>query len=168
MAFLQVLRRFFSYRGYPKLLISDNGSQMIGAERELHLMTQGWDNMQLKEFCANRGMTWQFTMPLAPHQNGCLETMVKTMKCALKNAIGDAVLTPFELCTCLLEATNLVNQCPIGRVPNDPGDGAYFCPNDILLGGATNTVPQGSFPHTNNPRHRFEFCQKSVDSFWKK
>ena len=31
MDFLQVLRRFFSYRGYPKLMISDNGSQTVGA-----------------------------------------------------------------------------------------------------------------------------------------
>ena len=32
MEFLQVLRRFFSYRGYPKLMISNNGSEMVGAE----------------------------------------------------------------------------------------------------------------------------------------
>ena len=168
MEFLQVLRRFFSYRGYPKVLISDNGSQMVGAEHELRLIIEGWDNNKLKEFCADRGMKWQFTTPDAPHQNGCSEAMVKTVKKALKKAIGEAVLTPFELYTCLLEVANLVNQRPIGRMPNDPDDGAYLCPNDILLGRATNTVPQGPFRHTENPRHRFEFCQKIVDSFWKK
>ena len=41
MEFLQVLRRFFSYRGYPKVLTSDNDSQMVGAENELRLMLQG-------------------------------------------------------------------------------------------------------------------------------
>ena len=46
MEFLQVLRRF-SYRGYPKVLISDNGSQMVGAEHELRLMVEGWDNNKL-------------------------------------------------------------------------------------------------------------------------
>ena len=168
MEFLQVLRRFFSYRGYPKVLISDNGSQMVGAEHELRLMVEGWDNTKLKEYCADRGMKWQFTTPDAPHQNGCSEAMVKTVKKALKKAIGEAVLTPFELYTCFFEVANLVNQRPIGRVPNDPDDGAYLCPNDILLGRATNTVPQGPFRHTENPRHRFEFCQKIVDSFWKK
>ena len=103
-------------------------------------------------------MKWQFTTPNAPHQNGCSEAMVKTVKKALKNAIGDTVLTPFELYTCLLEVANLVNQRPIGRIPNDPDDGVYLCPNDILLGRASNTVPQGPFRHTENPRHRFEFC----------
>ncbi|XP_078384112.1 uncharacterized protein LOC144666577 [Oculina patagonica] len=141
---------------------------MVGAERELRLMIQGWNNTELTEFCANRGMKWQFTTPDAPHRNGCSEAMVKTVKKSLKKAIGDTVLTPFELYTCLLEVANLVNQRPIGRIPNDPDDGAYLCPNDILLGRASSTVPQGPFRRKENPRHRFEFCQKIVDSFWKK
>ena len=97
MEFLQVLRRFFSYRGYQKVMICDNGSQMVRAERELRLMIEGLDKTKLKEFCADRGMKWQFTTPHAPHHNGCSESMVKTTKSALKKIIGDAVLTPFEL-----------------------------------------------------------------------
>ena len=168
MEFLHVLRRFFCYRGYPKQMISDNGSQMVGAERELRAMIEGWEIKQLKEYCADRGMIWQFTTPLAPHQNSCSESLVKSAKSALKKAVGEALLTPFELYTCLLEVANLLNQRPIGRIPQDPDDGSYLCPNDILLGRATNTVPQGPFRDTLNPRHRFEFCQRIVDSFWKR
>ena len=47
MEFLQVLRRFFSYRGYPKLMLSDNGLQMVGAENELRAMISGWNKNQL-------------------------------------------------------------------------------------------------------------------------
>ena len=93
---------------------------------------------------------------------------MKSAKSALKKAVGEALLTPFELYTCLLEVANLLNQRPIGRIPQDPDDGSYLCPNDILLGRATNTVPQGPFRDTLNPRHRFEFCQRIVDSFWKR
>ena len=95
--------RFFSYHSYPKLLLLDNGTQMIGADNELKHMIDGWDKRKLKEFCADHGMKWQFIMPLAPHQNGCPEAMAKSVKTALKKAIGVAVLTPFELYTCLLE-----------------------------------------------------------------
>ena len=94
--------------------------------------------------------------------------MVKTTKSSLKKVIGDALLIPFELYTCLLEMANLVNERTIGRIPNDPDDGAYLCPNDILLGRVTNRVPQGPFRHTDNPRHRVEFCQEIVHSFWKR
>ena len=113
-------------------------------------------------------MHWKFTTPVAPHQNGCAEALVKTCKNALKRAIGSQLLTPFELYTVFLEVPNLVNQRPIGRIPNDPDDGKYICPNDILLGRASSEVPQGPFKETQNPRHRVEFLQKIVDSFWKR
>ena len=57
----------------------------------------------------------------------------------------------------LLEAANLIKQRPLGRIPNDPDDGSYVCPNDMLLGRSLSTVPQGPFRETNNRRHRAEF-----------
>ena len=166
MEFMQVLRRFYALRGVPALMISDNGSQLVGAERELREMVERLDTQKLQEFCAERGMKWQFTTPAAPHQNGCAESLVKSCKIGLKKAIGEQVLTPLELQTCLVEVANLVNQRPIGPIPSDPDDGSYLCPNDMLLGRASTTVPQGPFRQTRNPRHRVEFVQKIVDSFW--
>ena len=124
---------------------------MVGAARELREMVQGLDSDQLHEYCAERSIHWIFTTPTAPNQNGCAEALVKSCKRTLKKAIGKQVLTPFELYTCLLEVGNLVNQCPIGRIPNDPDDGKYLCPNDMLLGCATSEVPQGPFNDTKNP-----------------
>ena len=109
-------------------------------------------------------MSWQFSTPGTSHQNGCAEALVKSCKIALKKAIGDQVLSPMELQTCLLEIANLVNQRPIGRIPNDPDDGSYICPNYMLLGRASSHVPQGPFRPTKNPRLRIEFVQKIVDS----
>ena len=146
-------------------MISDNGTQFVGAERELKEMIRGWDTEKLREFSAERGMQWKFTTPASPHQNGCAEALVKSCKLALKKAIGAQVLTPFELYTCLLEVANLVNQRPIGRIPNAPDAGSYLCHNDILLGRASSHVPQGPFRETKNPRLRVEFVQKIVDCF---
>ena len=55
--------------------------------------------------------------------------------------VKGGTLKPFELYTVLLEVANLVNQRPIGRIPNDPDDGSYICPNDILLGRQGNEKP---------------------------
>ena len=168
MEFIQTLRRFFSIRGYPAMMINDNGTQMVGAQRELRKMIEGWDIAALREYCADKRMQWKFTTPGAPHQNGCAEALVKSCKTALKKAMGSHTLTPFELYTCLLEVANLVNQRPIGRIPNDLDDGAYLCPNDMLLGRASSQVPQGPFNETRNPRKRVEFIQQIVDSFWRR
>ena len=140
-------------------MLSDNGTQFVGAQRELREMVRGLSAEELRDFCAERGTTWKFTTPSAPHHNGCAEALVKSCKIALKKAIGDQLVTPFELHTCLQEVANLVNQRPIGRTPNDPDDGAYLSPNDLLLGRASSAVPQGPFRETKNPRHRFEFVQ---------
>ena len=141
MELMQVLRRFFAVRGCPAVLLSDNGSQMVGAARELRQMIQGYDPNLLRDFCAKTGTQWIFTTPASPHQNGGAEALVKSCKRAVKNAIGEQVLSPFELYTCFMEIGNLVNQRPIGRVPNDPDDGKYLCPNDMFLGRPTSEVP---------------------------
>ena len=78
--FMQTLRRFFAIRGQPALMMSDNGSQLVGAERELREMIKGGNHEEPKEFNAEKGMRWQFITPGAPHQNGCAETLVKDAK----------------------------------------------------------------------------------------
>ena len=168
MEFLQVLRRFFCIRGFPAVILSDNGTQMVGAERILQEMIEGFDVEQFQQFCAERGINWIFITPAAPYQNGCAEALVKSSKRALKSAIREQVLRSFELYTCLLEVANLLNQRPIGRIPNDPDDGAYLCPNDLLLERATSDVPQGPLQVTKDPGQRVEFIQQIVNSFWKR
>ncbi|XP_068741904.1 uncharacterized protein [Montipora capricornis] len=147
------------------MMLSDNGSQSVGAERELQEMIRGRDVEQLKEFNAEKGIKWQFATPAATNQNGCAESLVKSTKIALKRAIGKQVLTPFEFYTCLLEVANLINQRPIGRILND---GSCLCPNNMLLGLSSSTVPQGPLGETSNPRHRAEFVKRIVDSFWRR
>ena len=52
--FMQTLRRFFAIRGQPALMMSDNRSQLVGAERELREMIQGWNHKELQEFSAEK------------------------------------------------------------------------------------------------------------------
>ena len=41
--FLMVLRRFVSLHGYPSKLFSDNGTQLVAANKELSNITKNWD-----------------------------------------------------------------------------------------------------------------------------
>ena len=71
--FIQMLRRFLSICGYPAEILSDNGTQFVGALTELRHMIQGVGKKMLKDYCAERGVQWMFITPAAPHQNGCAE-----------------------------------------------------------------------------------------------
>ena len=168
--FLMVLRRFGSIRGYPTQLFSDCGSQLEAASKELKSVIESLDKDRLREFGAEHGLEWRFTAADAPWQNGCSESLVKSVKTALKGAIGDQVLmfSEFQTVASCFEAANLVNERPIGIHPTDPNDDAYLGPNHLLLGRASARVPSGPFLQTKNERLRFEFVQKLIDSFWKR
>lgn len=92
------------------MMLRNNCSQLVSTEPELLEMIKGWDVKQLKELSAEKGMKWQFSTPAAPHQNGCAESLVKSIKISLKRGIGGQVLTPYELYTCLLEEALSVIQ----------------------------------------------------------
>ena len=89
-------------------------------------MIKGWDPKELKQFGVEPRMDRKFSTPAAPHQNGSAESLVKSTKIALKKAIGEQGLTPFEFYTSLMEIAKLINerQCLISRIPNDPNDAA--------------------------------------------
>ena len=48
MEYMQVLKTVFALREVPELMISDNGSQLVGTERELRNMIEGLDTEKLK------------------------------------------------------------------------------------------------------------------------
>ena len=82
--------------------------------------------------------------------------------------IGDQELTFSEMQTALFEVSQLLNQRPIGAHPKTPDDRTYLCPNDILLGHSSSTVPQGPFKERTGYKFRFDFIQCLVATFWKR
>ena len=92
-----------------------------------------------------------------------------TEKASAKNCVmGNQVFSYAELQTVVYEAAQLVNQRPIGRHPTSPDEGAYLCPNDLLLGRSTPHVPQGPFAEKNSMKHRLQFIEEVVNSFWQR
>ena len=167
--FLQVLRRFACVRGWPAVIYSDQGTQFVGASNELKEIVRGMSWEQIKQFgWPERNIEWRFSPPDAKWYNGATESLVKSVKRALNAAIGENVLQFSELQTCMFEAAEMVNARPIGIHPNSPDEGVYLCPNDLLLGRATNHIPQGPFKDRCSNKHRFDFVQSIATAFWRR
>ena len=47
-------------RGEPRLLRSDNGSNFVGAERELRKEIEAWNKERIQEAVSQRGIRWLF------------------------------------------------------------------------------------------------------------
>ena len=144
-AFLQVLRRFVTLRGWPSKIYSDKGTNLVAASNELKYTIAGLDWNSIEQYSYPHGTSWSFPPASAPWYNGATEALIKSVKKALQSSIGETVLTFGEMQTSLFEAAQLVNQRPIGVHPSRPEDGSYICPNDLILGRSSVKVPQGPF-----------------------
>ena len=113
-------------------------------------------------------VSWEFSPPDAKWYNGATESMVKSVKRALNAAVGDSVMQYSELQTVVFEAAQLVNERPIGLHPTHPEEGTYLCPNDLLLGRASSKIPQGPFQQRCSNKHRHDFLQGVINSFWRR
>ena len=168
--FLATLRRFTSIRGFPHTLHSDNGTQLVMANKMLKGVVKDWNMKEITNFGVSQGMRWHFNKAAAaPWYNGCCESLVRLVKQGLTRVIGDSVLTFGELQTVLYEVANMMNERPIGVKPGNCIDlGTYLCPNEITLGRASAGVPHGDFDVKDDPNKRFKFISELVDGFWKK
>ena len=119
---LLALRRFSSFRGWPRHITSDPGSQLKSASVELQETIKSLDWNELIRFGHQKGFIWNFSPADAPWYNGSVEALVKTVKRALSVTIGEHVFTFSEFLTVLFEVAELVNERTIGVKPTSPDD----------------------------------------------
>ncbi|XP_068729037.1 uncharacterized protein [Montipora capricornis] len=69
-SFISALRRFISRRGKPRVIISDNGTNLCGGERELREAVDSWNQQKINSFLHQRNIDWKFNPPGASHMGG--------------------------------------------------------------------------------------------------
>ena len=176
-AVIHTVRRLMAAKGNVRLLISDPGSQLKGANKEMSTWRKGWDERLLVRFGADKGLEWKFIMPSSQHQNGAAEIMIKMVKGvkrSLLKALGNQILNLNEMNTLMAEIAQLVNERPIGLKPNASTHPHYLSPNSLYLGRCSDRIAAGPFEpdevFTDDPhqaRSRFLLVQAITAQFWK-
>lgn len=171
-AFIASFRRFVSRRGKCTDIYSDNGTNFVGAFKELKYMHQGAMKGQLSEVIdalAQDGTLWHFSPPLSPHFNGLAEAGIKSTKNHLKRIIGESTLTFEEMCTLLTQVEAVLNSRPLYPMTADPNDFSPLTPGHFLIGDAITSVPEPSILNTNTNRlTRWAQVQRMYQCFWKR
>ena len=85
--------RFYSRRGYPYVIQSENGKNFIGAESEVKTALKGLDKKRTNEEINSNQMKWLFNPPCSPWMSGAMESMVKITKLPLKTKIEKGTFT---------------------------------------------------------------------------
>ena len=157
---------FVSLRGTPAMIWSDNGTNFIGAEKELRKSIEKWKVVNIAAELAHKGIKWRFNPPSAPHQGGIWERLVRSFKRVLYTILGTRRLTDEVLHTtyCLVE--NALSSHHLTPVSADPCNLNAKTPNHFLLGeystGIPSTVGNKEFDH----RKHYARAQSYAKLIW--
>ena len=115
-SYLMALRRMMSRRGKPQLIQFDNGTNFVGANRELRDCLQSWNRQRIHDEMLQEGIEWRFNPPAAPHFGGVWERLVRSCKRAIQAIVGKQTLTDEVLLTVMAEVESLLNSRPLTHV----------------------------------------------------
>ena len=132
-SFLNAFFRMVSQRGLPKDVLSDNGTNFVGANNELEELA-GLDKGTIQEKTACYGVKWHFNPPLSPHFSGVHEVMIKAAKKAISAILSSADVTDEELLSAVVGAEGLINSRPLTYQSVNPQDPVPLTPNHFLHG----------------------------------
>jgi hypothetical protein len=136
-----------------------------------------WDDKRIQQYAAQNGTKFEYTSPGSPWANGVSEALIRSLKLTLQKTIPPHMdLTFTELQTYLMEVCSILNERPIslGHQGASGSDfeaetNSYVCPQQLLLGRATVSIPQGPFkPVPATHRERFSAIQTLVTEWWHK
>ena len=169
-SFISALRRFCSRRGYPHIISSDNGTNLVEADSELKTALKGLDKKRIEEEVNNNQTKWLFNPPCSPWISGGMESMVKVTKRALKAVIKDDENFFFAddaLYTIIAEVESAVNSQPLTNVSDSIDDYEILTPNHFLLGRRSNNTSVINNKEVNvTVKRKWKAVQAATNMFW--
>jgi len=79
-SFIAALSRFTSRRGKPYCIFSDNGTNFVGAEKELSKSIEEWNKNQICAHLQQNEIGWEFKPPQASNMGGIWERMIRSIR----------------------------------------------------------------------------------------
>ncbi|XP_065094088.1 uncharacterized protein LOC135714635 [Ochlerotatus camptorhynchus] len=165
----KVIRRFIARRGSPQEIYSDNGTNFVGANRDLVDEVKKI-NIELSSTFTNTETQWRFNPPSAPHMGGCWERMVRAVKSALGSIPAVRKLDEESLATVLAEAESMVNSRPLTYIPLETADHESLTPNHFLMLSSNGVREPEKTPTDDGMalRNSWNMVQHTLDNFWRR
>jgi transposase InsO family protein len=168
-SFIMALRRFISLRGHPKVIFSDNGTNIVAGERELREGIDNLNSVRVTTEMIDRGIDWRFSPPSAPSFGGIWERLISSSKKAMKAILENRSVTDEVLRTVFAEVASLLNSRPLTNVPTDPAEPEPLTPFHFILGSANpHQAPDSESAFDGLSRRKWKQSQFITDQFWRR
>ena len=152
--FVNSLKKFISRRGYPRIILSDNGTAFTA---EL-----------TRNFAATRNTKLQFSLIEAPWFGMFWERLVSPVKRSMKKTLGNSMVCFNELQVLLYETELVLNSRPLGFVHDNDLE-AILTPNHLLFGRklyTSNSSIQGNVGINLVLPKRVHLINVLLNQFW--
>ena len=170
-SFIAAFKRFVARRGKCEKIYSDNGTNFVGANREMrefyNFLNQNGTN--IFQNLRREGITWIFSPSRTPNFGGLFEACVKSAKAHLRRVIGENKLTYEEFLTIMTQVEACLNSRPLSPLSSDPNDPSPLTPGHFLVGAPLTAVPEPDWTDTKMSRlSRWQLVQNLTQHFWKR
>ncbi|XP_055923707.1 uncharacterized protein LOC129954075 [Eupeodes corollae] len=163
------IRNFMARRGIPREFYSDNGTNFVGAERELREAIKEVDENALIRKFTTTTTKWNFNPPAAPHMGGAWERLVRSIKTVLYKIAPSRAPSDELLRSMLIEVENIVNTRPLAYIPIENDTTEALTPNHFLLGSSNGIKPIATY--NDDPvvlKSSWLMSQQFAENFWRK
>ncbi|XP_075162717.1 uncharacterized protein LOC142235346 [Haematobia irritans] len=144
-SFLAAFTRFAARRGLPSKIMSDNGTNFVGAERKLRHEFKEFLNTTSRDIAEKyeiHGFEWSFIPPNAPHMGGIWEAGVKSFKIHFRKVSQNHKYTFEEFTTLLARIEAVLNSRPLSPMTDDPFEILALTPGHFLRGAPLVAAPE--------------------------
>ncbi|XP_062556863.1 uncharacterized protein LOC134221692 [Armigeres subalbatus] len=128
---IMALNNCFARRGTPIQIISDRGTNFVGASKELKEAQALIDNHKLATEFTTPTTSWRFNPPVSPHMGGTWERLIQTIKRNLAVIKLSHSPTDEVLRNLMIKIENVVNSRPLTHVPVDDESSPALTPNQF-------------------------------------
>ena len=126
---VNAIRRFQARRGRVKMIRCDNGTNFLGAMKE---MRNAWQEVDVGKRVVDAGIEWRFNPPKASNFGGVWERLIRTVRRVFESIVGGTSLHEDTLRTVFCEVEAIVNSRPLSLVTSDARDMEVITPNKLL------------------------------------
>ncbi|GBL75284.1 hypothetical protein AVEN_194507-1 [Araneus ventricosus] len=168
---IATLKRFISRRGICHKIFSDNGSNMVGANRALRDLNKlvRDRNESLYAFFAEENIEWSFIPPRSPNWGGLWEANIKAFKYDFKRVVGNSKFSYEELLTLTTQIEAILNSRPLTPLSADVDDLEVLTPAHFLIGRPITAIVEPSLiDFETNRLNVWQRITKSVQTIWKR
>ena len=138
---LNAITRFFAWKDEPSKIISDNGTNFVGAEKKFAEYVAAWKKEGIEEHLIHQGIRWKFNPPGALLFGGVWEWLVRSCKKAMHAVLGKRSVTEEVLSTTMCVVEQTLNARPLTPVSSDVNDLEALTLNHFLLGNKNVWLP---------------------------